>query len=291
MSGNPWHKRYHSNALSGYMALTLEERGAYTTLLDMLYDRGEPIVENERLIAGYLGVSLRKARAVLESLIEKGKIRRVDGGLLTNDRFEKERENDAKTTRKLAENGSKGGRARAERAKSSSEINDTGQATLDDGSSLLRSQKPEPEKKEEPKGSLPSVAGDSVPKMPEDIAAAFSAYNAAAVESGWPECRVYSKERQGALAQRLREAGGLSGWAVALSKAQASAHCCGDNDRGWRCNFDFLTAKSKFTKLMEGNYDNRSPNGPPGQGNSGGRRDAHHSLVAGFAAAAYHGDG
>src|SRR5690606_35991665 len=74
MSGRPWHKRFHSDALSGYLDLTLEERGAYTTLLDMLYDRREPIVENERLLAGYLGVSVRKARSVIDALIAKGKI-------------------------------------------------------------------------------------------------------------------------------------------------------------------------------------------------------------------------
>ena len=49
MSSNPWHKRYHSDALNGYMGLSLEERGAYTTLLDLMYQSGEPVIDNERV--------------------------------------------------------------------------------------------------------------------------------------------------------------------------------------------------------------------------------------------------
>jgi len=60
MSANPWHKRYHSDALHGFMSLTLEERGAFQTILDLIYDRGSALIDNDRLLAGYMGVSLRK---------------------------------------------------------------------------------------------------------------------------------------------------------------------------------------------------------------------------------------
>ena len=145
MSEKPWHKRYHSDALSGYMELTLEERGAYTTLLDTMYDRREPIMINERLLAGYFGVSIRKMRSLVDALISKGKIYRTEDGRLSNRRFEKELENELKTSRKHSENGSKGGRNRAENEKKSNEINGEDQARLDVGLSHIRSQKPEPE--------------------------------------------------------------------------------------------------------------------------------------------------
>jgi uncharacterized protein YdaU (DUF1376 family) len=89
------------------MALTLEERGAYQTLLDLMYDRGGPIADNERLLAGYMGVSLRKWKSLRDDLIGKGKIHLTDEGLLSNSRVEKELENDVKTSRKHAENGLK----------------------------------------------------------------------------------------------------------------------------------------------------------------------------------------
>lgn len=91
----------------------------------------------------------------------------------------------------------------------------------------------------------------------DEITLAFDAYNSAASQSGWPQVQLLSKARRAALNARLKESGGIDGWKAALSRAQASGHCCGINDRGWVVNFDFLTKQSSFTKLMEGNYDNR----------------------------------
>ena len=148
MSARPYHKRYHSDALAGFMALSLEERGAYQTLLDLIYDHQGPIADNERLLAGYMGCSVRKWRALRDQLIAKRKIHLNSDGLITNLRAEKELENDAKTTRKLAENGSSGGRKKSENAKLSNDNNERDQAPLEQNSSLYqkpeaRSQKPE----------------------------------------------------------------------------------------------------------------------------------------------------
>lgn len=131
MSGLPYHKRYHSDALAGFMPLSLEERGAYQTLLDMMYDRGGPLLDNERLLAGYMNCSIRKWRALRNILISKGKISLNDDGLITNGRAEKEIENTAKTSRTLAEAGAKGGRTRAENEKKGNENKESGQASLE----------------------------------------------------------------------------------------------------------------------------------------------------------------
>lgn len=136
MSANPWHRRYHSDALAGMLSLTLEERGAYQTVLDLIYDRQGPIMDNERLLAGYMGCSIRKWRSLREALIAQGKLAAVDGHL-TNSRAEKEIENDAKTRRKLAENGSKGGYKKAENAEKANEINEGNLAELEQNPSLI----------------------------------------------------------------------------------------------------------------------------------------------------------
>lgn len=142
MSANHWHKRYHSDALTGFMSLTLEERGAYQTILDMIYDRGGPIVSNDRLLAGYMGVSLRKWAALRDALVAKGKIV-IDDGHITNARAISEIEKAAKTSRKHAENGSKGGLKSSETRKKGSENKGDGEAQLQPGSSLSRYQIPE----------------------------------------------------------------------------------------------------------------------------------------------------
>jgi uncharacterized protein YdaU (DUF1376 family) len=155
MSARPYHKRYHSDALAGFMALTLEERGAYQTLLDLIYDRGGPLPDNERLLAGYMGVSIRKWRVLLDELIAKRKIVRNSDGHLTNRRAEREIENDAKTTRKLAENGSKGGRKKAENEKNGNENNEGGAAALEQEASLNHIPESKDQNKKERKNNPP----------------------------------------------------------------------------------------------------------------------------------------
>lgn len=120
----PYHRRYHGDALQGYRKLTLEQRGAYTTILDLIYDEGGPIDRNERWLAGELNCSLRKAKVLLDELIQLRKIYVTAGGKLSNHRAESEIENSLKISRKRAENGSKRKDNSSEKPKSSNKFND-----------------------------------------------------------------------------------------------------------------------------------------------------------------------
>ena len=134
---------------------------------------------------------------------------------------------------------------------------------------------------EEPKGSLSSGDDLSGPRPFDEITEAVKAYNDSAEASGWPQLRILSKQRRASLKARLKECGGLDGWHSALERARGSPHLCGQNDRGWTANFDFLTRQSSFAKLMEGNYDprNRATLGTGASGPDTG-------MVAAFAAVA-----
>lgn len=169
MSDRPWHKRYHSDALTGFQGLTLEERGAYQTLLDLMYDRQEPLIDDTddrmRLIAGYLGVGLRKYRSVTASLLQKGKIFRRSDGRLSNKRFEKETKNKTKTSEKRAESGKLGGEKKAENRKKTNENNDELYQELEQNSSLY--QRPEVRSQR-----LESKTTDSAASSPRDESAA-----------------------------------------------------------------------------------------------------------------------
>lgn len=160
MSARPFHKRYHSDALAGFMSLTLEERGAFQTVLDLIYDRQGPILDNERLLAGYMGVSIRKWRSLRADLLAKGKIYLTDEGMIYNSRAEKEIENDAKTSRKHAENGSKGGRKRSENSEKPNGNNETGQAGLEQNPSLIHI--PDTIYQKEPPTPLPEDTPENV---------------------------------------------------------------------------------------------------------------------------------
>ena len=129
MSGRPWYKRYGADFISGTLGLTLEEKGAYSIILDLIYDRGAGIPDEPRYIAGVCGCSVRKWNTIREKLLAAGKIT-ISEGLISNSRAEKEIEIASKNADERAESGRKGGLKRAENASKSNENNDVGQAEL-----------------------------------------------------------------------------------------------------------------------------------------------------------------
>jgi uncharacterized protein YdaU (DUF1376 family) len=113
-SSRPWYKRYASDFISGTLRLSLEEKGAYSLILDLIYDRGGPIPDDPRYIAGVCGCSVRKWNAIRNRLLEMGKIE-ISAAGITNSRADKEIENAAKFSDERAESGRKGGEKKAER--------------------------------------------------------------------------------------------------------------------------------------------------------------------------------
>lgn len=116
----------------------------------------------------------------------------------------------------------------------------------------------------EGKGEGDAGASAPIPAPPVDEAVAM--WNAMAAECALPLVQRLTDDRKRRLATRLRECGGIDGWAVAIGKVRGSPFLCGQNDRSWRADFDFVTTQSKFTKLMEGKYDGRASRA----GHSGG---------------------
>jgi uncharacterized protein YdaU (DUF1376 family) len=171
MSNRPWHKRFHGDAITGYMGLSLEERGAYSTLLDYLYDRRAPLPENMRLLAGYLDVSVRKAEAVIQGLIQKGKLYRREDGTISNRRFDQELENDVRSADHMAEIGSRGGRKSSESKKKHSENNVGGKRAVKPRSSNPEPElKLDPERKKKEQDPPPSAPGRAVKaSIPDDF--------------------------------------------------------------------------------------------------------------------------
>lgn len=84
-------------------------------------------------------------------------------------------------------------------------------------------------------------------------------YNELAARINLPKCQKLTKSRKSKLKARLKDCGGVDGWNSALQKLEASKFCQGENDRGWKADFDFLLQEKSFTKLMEGGY-NHEPN-------------------------------
>lgn len=123
MNERMWYRRFGADFIAGTLNLTLEQKGAYSLVLDLIYDRGGPIPDDDRYIAGVCGCSIRKWASIKSVLVSSGKIILVDGRI-TNRRAEDEIEIRSKKARKLAENGAKGGEKRAENIATSNKNNE-----------------------------------------------------------------------------------------------------------------------------------------------------------------------
>lgn len=106
MNGLPYYKRYARDFLDGVQGMGPELIGAYTVILDLMYARGEDFLRrDDRHLAGLMGCSIRKARALTDSLIDIKKIEFHDG-FIANSRAKSE----LKLTRNQREACVKGGR-------------------------------------------------------------------------------------------------------------------------------------------------------------------------------------
>lgn len=111
MSGDTWYKRSPRDFLDGVQGMGPELIGAYSIIIDIIYARGGDMPRDDRHLAGVMGCSVRKARALTDGLLGLGKIR-LDGVQIVNERASAElekrrnqRETGVKPARTEAENG------------------------------------------------------------------------------------------------------------------------------------------------------------------------------------------
>ncbi|MGF6157790.1 uncharacterized protein YdaU (DUF1376 family) [Ensifer sp. KUDG1] len=89
MSELPWVRFFPSDWLGGTRGMSAVETGIYITLVATMYERREPIPEDHARLARLCGASNSAFKRALDTLVDEGKITRVEGGLW-NDRVEKE---------------------------------------------------------------------------------------------------------------------------------------------------------------------------------------------------------
>lgn len=98
---------------------------------------------------------------------------------------------------------------------------------------------------------------DTEQKQREGVLLALAAWQQLAGELGLAKVAKLTKTRQASLKARVAEHGPEGFYAV-LAKIRGSPFLRGENDRGWKVDFDFVVSESGFTKLMEGKYDGGS---------------------------------
>lgn len=80
-----WYKRDPRAAILGMMGMTLEERGAYNTVLDLVYVNDGALPDNSKHICDALTCDPRTWRRIRSRLIDLGKLY-LHAGCLRNER-------------------------------------------------------------------------------------------------------------------------------------------------------------------------------------------------------------
>lgn len=89
MNGLPYYKAYPRDFIEGTVGMTLEQKGAYRLVLDLIYMQGGRLPDDPKYISGLLGCSVRKWNSLRDWLISEGKIYAREG-IISNFRADKE---------------------------------------------------------------------------------------------------------------------------------------------------------------------------------------------------------
>ena len=266
-----WMPFYWAEYLADTGHLTTEEHGAYLLLIGAYWQAGGPLTDDDKRLARLTRLSLRRWKAVRETLAnfftiadQKWHLTRVDDELSATKKRYLKRVEGGKKRQSLA------GKKQQNQCQNAS----TADAMLQHSSSYARGNpKSQPQlhdsdkSESEPPHSPPAVVDDppavaAEPDNPDDVAQAVADWNALAEAVGLARVQLVSDRRKAAVRRRLAEAGGLDGWRAALEKIRESPGLRGENERGWTASFDWAINQANFTKLMEGNYDNWSSDHP-----------------------------
>jgi uncharacterized protein YdaU (DUF1376 family) len=259
----PYFPMYPTDFEAKTSHLTLAEDGAYNRLLRLMWmTPGCTLPADHAWLMRRLRVDEDTFFTVVKVVLDE--FFTVKNGRLSNAKLSRIFAETSVAHQKRVSAGSKGGKAKSLKTLAAASSNAT---------AMPKQPEPEPEldirKKEDTNVSLCNT-----PPAIDEIAQAVSAYNGTAERTGWPKIQTLSPARRKSLRARLSDAGGVTGWEVALSKAEASSFLTGRTDRPFTATFDFIVKPANFTKIMEGNYDDRA--------NATGRADQHRGP-SGFA--------
>jgi hypothetical protein len=249
MSGPDWCRWYASKWLTGTFGLTLEQKGVYITIINIILDRGE-CPDDERYLCRLCNCNRRRLKRILNELIALGKIRHVGSC------FEQVR---AKFERTLAEDFSNIQQTRISKRWENKDLTDTrahvttttileSQSLLpllesDSLSDLRRSDSPKP-----------NGSGATHRWSASDLDRAVEIWN---TTLGDVLQRVFklTEARKATLRGRLSDLGSLDDFTAYCQKIRSTPFLVGDGQKGWRATFDWTVKQANMAKVLEGNYE------------------------------------
>lgn len=243
--------------VAGTSELDADAEYVFFRLCLLAYETGSAVLDRSaRRLAAWCKRDLDRYESSLEFLLEIGKVERLDVGLFVPSAARRIDEALTKISARQV------GAAKSRRigvlkreGKTSAEIAQVISEEFPEHQAEKTTEKRKTNNKtleeKTPEGFLGE--GASAPELSQaDIA--FSLYNETADRVQLPRAQVFTDGRKSKLKLRLKEAGGLEGWKIALAKVEASPFLTGKR-QDFKADLDFMLQKSSFVKIMEGRYD------------------------------------
>ena len=243
MAENPYVPFYTSDFLAGTGGMTSATKGVYITLICLIYEAQGPTPQKYEALARRCGCTLPAFKRALQDLIDDGKIEITDAGLWS--------EKCAKHLTRRRERQSSASASAKKRWEKSKEKQGKGDANA------LQPQCERNANQNQNQNQNQSISASN------EAHEAMQIFADQAKSSGWSVPQKLTDVRRRAIVARIKDAGGIEGWRVAIEKAAASGFISQSTFFG----LDWMVKPANFTKLMEGNYDNR-------QNGAGSARDA-----------------
>lgn len=241
-----WMPFYVGDYLSATGRLTTEQHGAYLLILLDYWKNGPP-PNDDAVLAALARMSVSAWRKAKPSLI--GFFDVVDGTLIQK-RVEKERERATSVTEERSKAG-KAGAAKRWQANGKPIANAIPLPLANGQQNDAPSQSHSSNELIASSNEDVSVAPTNQPLSKQEV---IEAWQGRMVAAGFPAIAKMTGDRERKLRARLKDST-LDEWQRAMDAMERSAFCRGENDRGWKADFDFLLQPKSFTKLLEGAYD------------------------------------
>lgn len=248
MSALPWFRMYHRMVDDEKLRLlAFEDRWHFVALCclkaDGLLDEPESDLRS-RKIAVKLGVQVRELEEIGRRLCE---VELIDETLcpIAWEDLQQRGDSSAERTRRYRE-----------KKRNSKDLQkcDGGETSPSRHSDALDIEEEEDKDKDtdkeriDPKGSCAS--GDA----PLSVNEVLEGWNELAKVHGLaPIRKLTDQRRREVLAQAERFS--VPDWQAVFARISQSPFLKGENNRGWRCDFDFILSESNFVKILEGKYD------------------------------------
>jgi len=249
MSQRPWFPFYPGEYLADTMHLSLEEHGAYLKLLMHAWQHDGLIPEENKLRARILGIHHHRAGLLWGViggywiLYPKGyRNKRLDAELAQAVEISEKRRKAAESRHHANADANAYTRARVSTpTPTSTEATNVASSYCPSASATGQS-------------APPRKNGGGTPFPPVPFEKIQTDYNALAADLGLPQCRILTATRKKNISARWREYPDHDSWDAFWGFVRKQPFLAGQNDRGWRCDLEWLMKPSNFAKVCEGSY-------------------------------------